>query len=217
MVAVERLTATPGGHRSKSTLVVRSSQKRPPRIIATTPARHRSQPTRAASTGANQKAPPESLMSWKVHRAMIEDWHGHLEQISNEIRAKYKAEVQELRANDQRELQKLHTESLIMREELQRTHFRIHHALEVKHQANLARRRADRHLHARRKDDAALPTRKMHYLKVLPFVTTDIDGFDTLEAELFGFNDKNLRLDQNFNIRGALGTLPKPSLLTQYH
>ena len=101
MVAVERLTATPGGHRSKSTLVVRSGQKRPPRIIATTPARHRSQPTRAASTGANQEDPPRPPIPWVEHLAMMEDLRGDFQAINDGHRAEYELEVQELHANRQ--------------------------------------------------------------------------------------------------------------------
>ena len=101
MVAVERLTATLGGHRSKPTLVVRSSQKRPPRTITTTPARHRSQPTRAESAGANQGGLPGLLMPWAEHLAMMEEMDGDFQVINNGLRAEYELEVWELHANRQ--------------------------------------------------------------------------------------------------------------------
>ena len=93
VVAAQRLIATPGGHRNKSTLGIISSQNVPLRTFVTTPARRGSQPARDAS----QKG-------LALYRRLRAD-HQTMRQ---ELRVDHQAMRQELREGYQEMTQKLH-------------------------------------------------------------------------------------------------------------
>ena len=148
MVAVEGLTATPGGHRRKSTLV-RSSQKRLPRTIVTTPDCHRSQPTRAIRTEANQEDLP-AVVSYAVHMKIVKELH------ADDLKKR-----QELHADNLKRRQGLHNDNIKCylelldnsrqkRNALHADHQEILQELRAKHQAEIALLHAGRKTIVRR-------------------------------------------------------------------